>query len=206
MIVQLIEASTAQRMSDWRKQIGFRHELAARRGPRPFAVLPYLARGPVIADRYLELRNLHLVAHYDQTLPDGELATRLVGVACRKEADELHVGGPDLTKFDKDLRLAPAAGRRGARLDAADGEFFDFALSLERALERFARHPYAPRRRVPRLPDVTTDARGRFTVDLSALPKRQVRAIDAPERDLVGRAGTSWFDYVNTRIRAAPES
>lgn len=200
MIVNLIEASTARRMSDWRRQIGFRHEVSTRRGPRPFAVLSYLIRGPVVAGRYLELRHLRLVAVFDQALPEGELATRLVGVACRYEGDELHIGGPDLSKFDKNLRMAPAAGRGGVRLDAADDEFFDFALALERALERFSRHPYAPRRRVPRLPEVTTDARGRCVVDLSALPKRQVLAVDAPERDLVGRAGTNRFDFVNSRF------
>ena len=70
------------------------------------------------------------------------------------EADGVRFGGPALSRFDKNLRLAPVAGGHGARLDAADAEFLSFALQLERFLERCSRHPYVPRCRIPRLPVV----------------------------------------------------
>lgn len=176
MIVIAEPPSVADRMGTWRRQIGHRHALAAERGPRPFAVIGFRTQGTLIEDRYLPLRRLTLVAVFDQRLDDGSLATRLVGVGANVTADGLRFGGVELSRFDKDLRLAPAQGRAGARLDAADEEFFEFALSLERYLERCARHPYMPRARVPRLPtrEPGTAAEGTSLVDVTTLPKRQV--------------------------------
>lgn len=192
-------------MHAWRRQIGQRHEVAAERGPRPFAVIGYRAPAPLLEERYVQLRRLTLVALYDQRQEDGSLATRLVGVAPAVGPDGLRFGGVRLSRFDKDLRLAPARGRGGARLDAADEEFMEFALSLERYLQRCARHPYMPRRRVPRLPTLDSDlaANGATLVDVTTVPKRQVLRLDAPEQDLIGRVGTTAFDFVNTRFRVA---
>lgn len=70
---------------------------------------------------------------------------------------------------------------------------------------RCARHPYVPRSRVPRLPSLeTTVATDRISlVDVTTLPKRQIIRLTAPQRDLIGYAGTSMFDLVNTRFRVA---
>lgn len=205
MIVSTPTAPGLDRMHAWRRQIGHRHALAGERGPRPFAVVSYLVRGLLIEDRYVHPRQLVLTALFDERLPTGELATRFVGVGASVEPDGLHFGGVERSRFDKDLRLAPTKGRRGARLDAADGEFFEFALSLERFLERSARHPFMPRRPVPRLPVIETGAEMNDTclIDVSTLPKRQVITLGSPERDLVGRSGTTAFDLVNTRFRVA---
>ena len=127
--------SSTEFMQAWRRQLGQRARLAERIGPRPFAVVSYRVRGPVIGG-HVTLRQLTLVALFDERLESGELATRLVGVAGTVEADGVRFGGPALSRFDKNLRLAPAAGGRGARLDAADAEFLSFALQLERFLER----------------------------------------------------------------------
>jgi hypothetical protein len=161
--------------------------------------------GALVEDRYIPLRRLTLVALYDHRLDDGSLATRLVGVAPAVNSGGLRLGGVRLSRFEKNLRLAPAQGRVGARLDTADDEFFEFALSLERYLERCARHPYVPRRRVPRLPTLEAGARANEAslVDVTTLPKRQVIPLAAPEHDLVGRVGTTAFDFVNTRFRVA---
>lgn len=203
MIVSTELPSAADRMAAWRRQIGHRHALALERGPRPFAVISYRLSGALPDERHVPLRRLTLVALYDQRLEDGRLATRLVGAAGAVEPDGLRFGGPSLSRFDKDLRLAPARGRGGARLDTGDGEFFEFALALERYLERCARHPYMPRAHVPRLP---TPAAGPVTdagprIDVVKLPKRQVIRLTDPERELVGRVGTTTFDFVNTRFR-----
>lgn len=206
MIVSTEIPSAADRMAIWRRQIGHRHALAQERGPRPFAVVSYRVQGALVEDRYIPLRRLTLVALYDLRLDDGSLATRLVGVAAAVEPDGLRFGGVRLARFDKDLRLAPARGRVGARLDSADGEFFEFALSLERYLERCARHPYMPRARVPRLPalELGTIADAASLVDVTTFPKRQVIQLTAPEHDLVGRFGTTTFDFYHTRFRVAP--
>jgi hypothetical protein len=205
MILSLESASLANRMAMWRRQIGQRHLLAVERGPRPFAVVSYRVQGRLVADRYIPLRRLTLVALFDHWLDDGRLATRLIGVAAGADSNGLEFGGVRRSRFEKDLRLAPTRGPVGARLDALDGEFFDFAISLERYLERCARHPYMPRARVPRLPTLKAGVGTDETslVDLATLPKRQVIRLTTPERDLVGRIGPTMFDFVNTRFRVA---
>ncbi len=197
--------SLGDRMQLWRRQIGHRHVLAAERGPRPFTVIGYRIRGELVEDRYVPLRRLTLTALFDERLETGELVTRLVGVSGQVAAAGIQFGGPTLSRFDKDLRLAPAGSRSGARLDVTDEEFFEYALSLERFLERCARHPFMPRRLQPRMPVLESGATATddCLVDASTLPKRQVITLRSPEQDLVGRCGTTTFDFVNTRFRVA---
>ena len=195
--------SPLELMQAWRRQLGQRARVAERHGPRPFAVVGYRVRGPVI-DGCVPLRQLTLVALFDELAPSGTLITRLVGVAGNVTAEGVCFGGPALSRFDKDLRLAPATGGRGPRLDTNDGEFLSFALQLERYLERCARHPYVPRRRIPRLP--VRPAEGLAPgdaglVELTSLPKRQVLPLSSPRDDLCGRFGTTEFDFYNTRFR-----
>lgn len=195
--------SPLELMQAWRRQLGQRARVAERHGPRPFAVIGYRVRGPV-TDGCVPLRQLTHVALFDELTPAGTLATRLVGAAGVVTAAGVRFGGPTLSRFDKDLRLAPAAGGRGPRLDTTDGEFLSFALQLERYLQRCARHPFMPRRMTPRLPVLPTDGvplDGEYLVDLTTLPKRQVLAIDNPATDLRGRFGTTEFDFYHTRFR-----
>lgn len=195
--------SSTELMQAWRRQLGQRARAAERVGPRPFAIVGYRTRGPVL-DGCVPLKNLTLVALYDELSSDGALTTRLVGVAGSIIAGVLRFGGPDRTRFEKDLRLAPAAGGRGARLDTTDAEFLSYTLQLERFLERCARHPYVPRWRVPRLPVVPegfTSLDDTCLVELAALPKRQVLALSSPRADLRGRFGTTEFDFHQTRFR-----
>ena len=189
-------------MDAWRRQIGHRHRVADDRGPRPFAVVSYLLRGVDANPRFVDLRRLLLVALFDERLATGQLVTRLVGVAGTVTLDGLHFGGPDLSRLDKDLRLAPAAGGRGTRLDAAEGTLLEFALGLERFFERCARHPYFPRGRTPRLPQCDGQADA-GVIDLASFPKRQVIACDSPERDLVGHFGSTTFNLYQTRFHVA---
>jgi hypothetical protein len=69
-------------------------------------------------------------------------------------------------------------------------------------IERCARHPFMPRRSVPRLPVIEAGAEVNDAcfIDVSTLPKRQVITLESPERDLVGRSGTTVFDFLNTRL------
>lgn len=193
-------------MPVWRRQLGQRATIAARNGPRPFAVVSYRTRGPLVAYR-IALRHLTLVALFDERLPDGDLATRLVGLRGEIDGAGLRFGGPHGCRFDKDLRLAPAVGARGPRLDTADAELFAFALQLERYLERCSRHPYMPRRTVPRLPDICSGegaaSAGECFVDLTSLPKRQVLVCADPRRALCGKTGSTAFDFYSTDFRRA---
>ncbi len=190
-------------MQIWRRQIGSRTAASESRDPRPFAVVGYRAHGSII-DGCVPLRHLTLVALYDERNNDGSLSTRLVGVAGDVSTTGLRFGGPNLSRFDKDLRLAPAAEGRGRRLNAADTDLLSYALQLERYLERCARHPYMPRRRIPRLPLMPVE--GSLTgsaalIDLSSLPKRQVLSLNAPRDDLRGSIGSTQFDFYHTRFR-----
>lgn len=205
MLMSISPHPGSARMTAWRRQIGHRHELADRRGPRPFAIVSYRLRGRSIDDRYVRLRDLTIVALFDERFATGELATRLVGVAATVDPEGLRFGGVQLSRFEKNLRLAPGRDRRGARLTVDDGEFFEFALSLESYLERCSRHPFMPRRKVPRLPalDAGNTADESSLVDVTTLPKRQVIRLDDPQRDLVGRLGSTTYDLAHTRFRLA---
>ena len=202
-MLQTVCESPLELMQKWRRQLGQRARVAERHGPRPFAVIGYRVHGPAI-DGCVPLRNLTLVALFDELLPSGTLATRLVGVVGSVTTNGIRFGGPALSRCDKDLRLAPAAGGRGPRLDAADEEFLSFALQLERYLERCARHPYVPRRQVPRLPGLpegSANSGEACLVELTSLPKRQVLPLNSPRDDLRGRCGSTEYDFYHTRFR-----
>lgn len=190
----------------WRRQVGQRARLAEGHGPRSLAVVSYLVRGPIADDRHVDLRQLTLVALFDERSSDGELLTRLVGIGGAADDSGLRFGGPDLSRFDKNLKEPPVRNGKGARFDASGGELLAFALQLECYLQRAARHPYVPRRRVPPLPvlsacDVENGPNVR--IDLGTLRKRQIITLDSPARDLSGRYGTTEFDFYRTRFRAA---
>ncbi len=195
-----LSAEGRELMQLWRRQLGGRARLAEERGPRPFAVISYRVRGMVL-DQTIELRRLSLMALFDDRLSSGDLTTRLVGIDGMLEWEAVQFGGPQLSRFDKDLRLAPAAGGKGRRLDVAS-DLAATALHLERYLERCARHPYFPRRRVPQLPTVRL-VHGTPYVDLAGLPKRQVIALDDPAVDLCGSVGSTRFDFYHTRFHVA---
>lgn len=197
--------STGEAMQLWRRQVGFRTRVAEARAPRPFAVIGCRVHGPTAGASLVELRRLTLVAVYDAHSDSGKLTTRVVGVGGAVERGEPRFGGTTLSRFDKDLRLAPTAGGRGAHFDAADGELLEFVLGLERHLQRCSLHPHSPRRRAPRLPLFVAGegmSEGKEFADLASIPKRQVLAFETP-RNLEGRVGSTTFDFFHTRFRAA---
>jgi len=150
----------------------------------------------------VDLRHITLVALFDEQLASGRLATRLVGVSGRLTDMGLEFGGPEHCRFDKDLGLRPIVGGRGASFDPARGDLLAFALQLDRFLERCARYPYYPRRRLPKLPTlVPGTSHGPATLlDFSLVRKRQVIACGAPE-NLRGTQGMTSFDFYNTRFQ-----
>ncbi len=203
--MHLVTASpgAAQLMQQWRRQIGSRTRRRVNIGARPFAVISHLVRGHYVTGQQIDLRRLTLVACYDERTDTGEIATRLVGVRAALTSEGLRFGGPALTCFDKNLRLSPIAEGHGQHLDARRIELMVTALTLERYLERCARHLFISRRRTPVLPVVTMPSCSCCLVDTSTLRKRQVIRLDALPHDLCGRAGTTEFDFFNTRFRLA---
>ena len=214
----------------WRRQVAARNELAERRGARQFALVGYRMR-EAPAERLVPLERLLYVALFDDRDDQDRLVTRLVGVRARFVGDQLILGGPDNTLFDKDVRSAPCSGS-GRRLDPQDAELCELALGGERHLERVHRHPHYPRRNVLRWPawwcavaaappDVPTRRHGgdtlialetaltsslsigRVFADVGGLPKRQVLAGADLRRVLCGTAGAVTFDLFHTRFRRA---
>ena len=214
----------------WRCQVAGRHELAERRGVRPFALVGYRTRAAP-SERLVPLERLSFMALFDDRDDDDRLVTRLVGVRTRLVGDRLVIGGADNTLFDKDVRAAPCSDS-GRRLDPQDAELCELALGWEQHLERVHRHPHYPRRNVLRWPtwwcevsqippDVPTHCHagctlisletalahalpiGRAFADVGGLPKRQVLAGADLRRVLRGTAGSVTFDLFHTRFRRA---
>lgn len=222
--------AASQVLQRWRRQIAGRIELAERRGVRPFALVGYRVHGSA-SESLVPLERLSFVTLFDERGDDDRLLTRLVGVRARLERGKLMVGGPELTLFDKDVRLPPGAGC-GRQLDTRDAELCELALGWEQHLERVNRHAHYPRRGTLRWPtwwcDVGSLPAGvesrnhngvdllafdtaimlrlpirRIFADLARLPKRQVIACDAPQRALQGSSGPLTFDFFQTRFRRA---
>ena len=224
------DLGSCQVLQRWRRQVAGRHELAERRGVRPFALVGYRTRAAP-SERLVPLERLSFATLFDEREDDDRLVTRLVGVRARLTGDRLVIGGADNTLFDKDVRAAPCSGS-GRRLDPQDAELCELALGGERHLERVHRHPHYPRRNVLRWPawwcavaaappDVPTRRHGgdtlialetaltsslsigRVFADVGGLPKRQVLAGADLRRVLCGTAGAVTFDLFHTRFRRA---
>jgi hypothetical protein len=64
----------------------------------------------------------------------------------------VNVGGRDQINLEKDLALAPRRRAYGCRFGRNDQRWIPLALTMDRCLERHARHPYMPRTTELRLP------------------------------------------------------
>lgn len=222
------DSHISQTLQRWRRQIASRTALAERRGIRPFALIGCRIAG---SDHgaLIPLERLSFLVMFDDRNHDDRLSTRLLGFRARLVSDRLQIGGPALSLFDKDVRLAPGTGS-GSRLDPHDAELCELALGWEQHLERLNRHPHFPRRNILRWPawwcvvgtipsDLPTKncgeqqlvpletavARGLSIAgvfaDVAGLPKRQVLTGADPQRLLEGGQGAVSFDLVRTRFR-----
>jgi len=169
---------------------------------------------------------------FDEWTEDDRLATRLLGFRPTLTVEGVQIGGALGNVIDKDLRLPPAAAG-GRRVDAADADFVEMALALERLLERCSRHPHYPRRAALRFPQWWCEAEGdtgdlpsrsfhgrelvdmksalgrgihirEVFADLAQIPKRQVLACPNPRHVLCGTSGETTFDLYTSRFRRAP--
>lgn len=195
--------SGSNAMHDWRQQIGRASRQTVNPAVRAFAVVSYLIRRQPRRWPLVDLRDVTFVALFDEQLSSGRLATRLVGIGGRVTARGLEFGGPELCRFDKDLRLRPAPGGRGACFDPVQGHLLALALQLDRYLERCARYSHYPRRHAPRLPAIVspTQQPASTLVDFSLVRQRQVVACTTTGH-LHGRSEGLSYDFHTSRFRA----
>jgi hypothetical protein len=135
----------------WRQQIARDLRRRATQGPRPLAAISYLVRGPIV-EGLVDLRRLVFVTLHDKHLADGWLTTRVASFASLVIPWGVKIGGPEQSRFEKDLSRSPAFGAKGRRFDLAHPEALTLAFDLDRCLERHLRFPQMPRLRQPRWP------------------------------------------------------
>ena len=177
----------------WRRMIG-RHPTDA--PPRPMAGLGYLASGPVL-DGLIEIEKLLLVVLYDEPTDVGRCPLRLAGFSGAAVPWGARWGGPEQSKFVKDLGLQPVPHARGRRIDVTDSELLELGLQLQRQLERHAHCRWLPVRQQVQLPRLWAGFRRsdvpKITADgpeLAAVCRRRRksarRLLDATRRTHVG--------------------
>jgi hypothetical protein len=120
-------------LDQWRERIGRRRRWNSQ--PRPLAALSYLTNGPVIED-LIEIDHLVLVALFDDPTDRGGHALRVAGFSAARVPWGVRWGGPEQSKFFKNLLLQPMPGARGQRLDTASADLLGLALQLDREIER----------------------------------------------------------------------
>lgn len=130
-------------LDQWRHRFGGRRRQYAR--PRPAAALGYLTNGPVV-EGLIEIQKLVLVVLYDEPDDHGRLALRLAGFCGAAVPWGVKWGGPEQSRFFKNLCLQPRPEARGARADLASTDLVRLGLQLDRELERHVRYH---RRRTP---------------------------------------------------------
>ena len=129
----------------WRRQFTF---CRRNRESRPLAALGYLTSGPVV-ENLIEIEKLILVVVHDEVNARGNATIRLAGYSGTRIPWGIRWGGPENSKFFKNLQLQPMAGARGLRLDIASADLLRLALHLNRDIERYLR--YARRCKRPNL-------------------------------------------------------
>lgn len=137
-------------LDGWRRQIARR---ARRRHcqPRRLGAIGYLTSGPAL-DGLIELQNLVLTVLYDQPCGHQSVAVRAAGFAAEIVPWGIEWGGPEKSRFLKNLTQRPARGARGRCIDLASTKLLELALELDRQVERRSRRRYLPIRRQLRLP------------------------------------------------------
>jgi len=144
-------------LDQWRHRFGGRRRQYAR--PRPAAALGYLTNGPVVAG-LIEIQKLVLVVLYDEPDDHGRLALRLAGFCGAAVPWGVKWGGPEQSKFFKNLCLQPMPEAREARADLASTDLVRLGLHLDRELERHVRYRRRGKPQQLQLPRVWAGFRG----------------------------------------------
>jgi hypothetical protein len=163
----------------WRQQVARQQRRHASQGPRPLAAIGYQVHGPV-TDGLVDLRRVVYLSLFDELRGDGRLATRVAGFTSAIVPWGIKIGGPEQSRFEKDLGWPPAYEAKGRRFDLAHSELLTTALDLDRSLERHERFPHLPRLRQPRWPTLWATFESRAAFALHG---------DGPEFEALARQG-----------------
>ena len=146
-----ISLNVDELVNRWHRQIGRRRPY---RHQRPLAALGFLRRSNEKAETLVELQRLLAVVLFDESIGRPVPALRLVGYGACQLPDGVQWGGPEQSKFYKDLRLAPEPGAWSLQLDATNIDLLHLALQLHsdiHRVDRFAPKSASLQPKLPRL-------------------------------------------------------
>jgi hypothetical protein len=152
-----------------------------------------LADGPAIKG-LIEIDKLVFVVLFDDPDERGRSALRLAGFSGRCIPWGVRWGGPEQSKFFKNLLLQPMPGARGLRLDTTSADLLRLGLQLDRDVQRHIR--YGRRFKCPqvRLPRLWAGFRAADAANITG---------DGPELEAYGRhTGRSPDDLLETARRS----
>ncbi|QDU26256.1 hypothetical protein ETAA8_13320 [Anatilimnocola aggregata] len=124
----------------WKRQIGSRKPY---RRQRLLAAIGFLYRAKDRTEPFIELHRLLTVVVFDDPIGRAFPALRVAGYGARQVPHGVQWGGPDNSKFYKDLRLEPEAGGWGLRIDTFNCDVLHIAMQLQATLHRVDR--FTPR-------------------------------------------------------------
>ena len=166
-------------LDQWRERIGRRRRWNSQ--PRPLGALSYLTNGPVI-EGLIEIDHLVFVALFDDPADRGGHALRVAGFSPACVPWGVRWGGPEQSKFFKNLLLQPMPGARGQRLDTASADLLGRALQF------------------PWVSDHWQQATAVFA-DLARFSRRQVFPLHHLPDALVGCQGVAEYDFFHSCFR-----
>jgi hypothetical protein len=145
----MIAAPSSTSLAGWHRQFGRASRRTAE--PRPWAALSYLTTGPVIDD-LIEVENVTFVVLYDEVQTHGQLWVTLAGFGGARVPWGIQWGGPEHSRFRKNLLLVPRRFGRGRCLDVFDTGLLKLALRLDEKVHRRGSRPQPSQGlRLPRL-------------------------------------------------------
>ena len=187
----MIALSQPAPLDQWRQQFGGRRHRPAL--ARPVASLGYLRSGPAI-EGLIEIDKLVFVVLFDDPDERGRSALRLAGFSGRRIPWGVRWGGPEQSKFFKNLLLQPMPGARGLRLDTTSADLLRLGLQLDRDVQRHIRYGRRFKRPQVRLPRLWAGFRAADAATITG---------DGPELEAYGRhTGRSPDDLLKTVRRS----
>lgn len=135
----IVSPPALRRSGKWRRQIGCR----SRRGRRPYGALGWLTDTPPIGG-LVDVERLTLVLLHEERQQGNCRVLRLAGFSGQRIPWGVKFGGPEGSRFEKDLGLPPKAGARGRRIDLANHQLLRLGLALDRLSRRQRRHRRMP--------------------------------------------------------------
>jgi hypothetical protein len=142
---------TSDLLVRWRHQ--YRRQHSHTLSPHGYEVgaIGFLADGNH-QPQLVEIGNLLVLVVYDAKLPNGRVASRLLGYGVTTIAHGLQWGGAANSRLLKDLTLQPRARARGMRIDLWNSNLLQLALRLERRIDQAHRFQPSIAHRRLRLP------------------------------------------------------